>query len=79
MSAQSLRLMGERPARPVQRGANMFMDRPLVQRDRIIWPWRLSEEQKRAVRPLREFFDGSHLDRVIDARVELANAKRKKY
>jgi hypothetical protein len=56
----------------------MFMDHPLIVQQKIIWPWRLSAEQRQAVRPLREFFNGSHLDRVIDARVAMANAKRRK-
>jgi hypothetical protein len=75
MSAQSLRLIGMRPCPAPRRGAQMFMDRPLVQRDRVIWPWRLTNEQKRAVRPLREFFDGSQLDRVLEEQTVRANKR----
>lgn len=78
MSAATLRLLGERGVAAPARGSAMFMDRPLVLPNKTIWPWRMTPDQRQAVRPLREFFDGSHLERVIDARVAETNAKRRK-
>ena len=77
-AALNFKLLGTRPVPGPPRGAQMFMDHPLIVQHKIIWPWRLTAEQRQAARPLREFFDGSHLDRVIDARAALANAKRRK-
>lgn len=45
----------------------------------VMWQWTLTNAERRAVRPFREFFDGIHFERVLDARTVGAKAKKKEH
>jgi hypothetical protein len=53
----------------------MPMSAPVVVRSRIIWPWRLTRDERKAERASvrGESLDAEHLDRVLEERTIRAN------